>query len=505
MGSDAMHAAMGKLHRDMMQMKMTGDADHDFAMMMVPHHQGAIDMSEIVLKHGKDPKIQAMVCKNHRRAEEGDRGVRGMDEGTQAGSRRARALRTSARHGYVACVLVALAACAGPRVETPMTVRELASPAGPGSGEPNLAVAPDGRVLLSWIEPAGEARHTLRYAKLDGDAWSAPRTIAEGAGWFVNWADFPALAALPDGTLFAHWLAKSGPETYAYDVRVASSRDGGQTWGQPVLPHRDGTRTEHGFVSMTPWSDEAIGIVWLDGRKTAGATHAAHGEAGAEMALIHTTLGRDGRLGAETVLDGRVCDCCQTDVARAGDTVLVVYRDRSEKEVRDMSVVRFADGHWSPPRTLAADGWEINGCPVNGPAVAADGAKVAVAWFTAAGDKPKVKVAFSSDSGASFGSPIALDDGRPLGRVDVVLLDDGDALVSWLEQGEKGAARLRVRRMASDGPRGATATVAESSGARSSGFPRMVRSGPRVILAWRDAADPPKVRTGILDLAPSGE
>ena len=407
------------------------------------------------------------------------------------------------RHACVACLLVTLAACVTPRAESPLTVRELTSPAGPGSGEPNLAVGPDGRVLLSWIEPAGQDRHALRYASLDASgAWSAPRTIAEGAGWFVNWADFPALAALPDGTLFAHWLAKTGAGTYAYAVQVARSRDHGDTWSSPVVPHRDGTPTEHGFVSMTPWGDQEMGIVWLDGRKTAGAAHDADGEAGGEMSLVHTTLGGDGRLGIESILDGRVCDCCQTDVARAGEATVVVYRDRSDQEVRDISIVRFANGRWSAPRPIAEDGWQINGCPVNGPAVAAEGGNVAVAWFTAAGDKPSVKLAFSSDSGASFGSPIVVDDGRPLGRVDVVMLDGQAALVSWLEQGEKGAAKLRLQRIASDGSRGGSTTVAESTGARSSGFPRMARSGAKVILAWRDASDPPKVRTAALDLAP---
>lgn len=410
------------------------------------------------------------------------------------------------RHEHAACVLVALAVlagCAAPRAEMPMVVRELGSPAGPGSGEPNLAVAPDGRVLLSWIESAGENRHVLRYASLDGSgSWSPPRTIAEGAGWFVNWADFPALAVLPDGTLFAHWLAKTGPSTYAYDVQVAWSRDDGKTWSRPVVPHRDGTRTEHGFVSMTPWSDQAMGMVWLDGRKTAGATaHAAHGEAGAEMSLVHTTLDSDGRLGAETVVDGRVCDCCQTDAVRAGDAVVVVYRDRSDKEVRDIALVRFENGRWSAPRTVADDAWEINGCPVNGPAIAASGRTIAVAWFTAAADKPTVKLAFSGDTGATFGSPIVVDDGRPLGRVDVVMLGEEAALVSWLEQGEKGAATLRVRRITKDGTLKDAATVAVSSGARSSGFPRMVRSSGQVILAWRDAADPPRVRTAVLESA----
>lgn len=393
-------------------------------------------------------------------------------------------------------VFLACAACARGKVETRLTVRQLDAPAAAGSGEPNLAVAPDGRVLLSWIEPAGDNQHSLRYAaRPKGGAWSKPETIASGSGWFVNWADFPSLAALPDGTLFAHWLAKSGPGTFAYDVRVTTSRDGGRTWSEPVTPHRDGTQTEHGFVSMSPASGQAMGVVWLDGRKTAGTAHEGHG--GAEMSLVHNTLDREGRLGPETVLDGRVCDCCQTDAAVAEGATVVVYRDRSEKEVRDMSVVRFVDGRWSEPRPLAFDGWEINGCPVNGPAVAAAGREVAAAWFTAANERSRVSVAFSADSGATFGPPIVVDDGRPVGRVDVVSLAKGVALVSWLEQAQKGT-ELRVRRVSPDGSRGEALTVADSSAARSSGFPRMIESGGEVVLAWRDAAEPPRVRTGVL-------
>jgi hypothetical protein len=153
-----------------------------------------------------------------------------------------------------------------------LSVRELTSPAGAGSGEPNLAVGADGRILLSWIEAASEGRHRLRFAaRVDRGAWSEPRTIAEGAGWFVNWADFPAVAELADGSLFAHWLAQSGAGKYAYDVRVGTSRDGGATWSGPVVPHRDGTETEHGFVSFARWDERSMGLVWLDGRRTATA------------------------------------------------------------------------------------------------------------------------------------------------------------------------------------------------------------------------------------------
>jgi hypothetical protein len=394
------------------------------------------------------------------------------------------------RRVSVLFALLALAGCARARDDRPLQARPLPTPAGPGSGEPNLAVGPDGQVLLSWVEGAGEQGHELRFAtRPRGGGWSESRGIAQGRDWFVNWADFPSLAALPDGALFAHWLEKSGPGTYAYDVRVSVSGDGGKKWSTPVVPHTDRSQAEHGFVSMSPSTPTAMGLVWIDGRKAS------------EMSLMHGTVGADGRAGAETVLDDRVCDCCQTAMVHAEGATVVVYRDRSASEVRDIAVVRFAGGRWSEPRRVANDGWEMNGCPVNGPALAAAGARVAVAWFTAADEVPRVKVAFSEDSAASFAPPIVVDDGRPLGRVGVVFLGDGRALVSWLEQAERGA-ELRVRRVTADGLRDKPLTVADSSGARSSGFPRMVESDGEVILAWRDAAEPPRIRTAVVALAP---
>jgi len=70
-----------------------------------------------------------------------------------------------------------------------------------------------------------------------------------------------------------------------------------------------------------------------------------------------------------------------------------------------------------------------------------DGTRVAVAWFTSAADTPRVKVAFSQDAGGTFSQPIQVDDGETIGRVDVLLLPDGSALVCWL------SGMLRVERL----------------------------------------------------------
>jgi hypothetical protein len=381
-------------------------------------------------------------------------------------------------------------------------VRELPSPANTGSAMPNLTVSPDGKVYLSWIERLDGGRASLRFAVREGNGWSAPRVIAEGANWFVNWADFPSLIALKNGrkvTLAAHWLVKSSPETFDYDVHISRSFDGGQTWEKPFIPHRDGVRAEHGFVSLAPASDGELAAVWLDGRemKTGGTTHdQGHGGHG-NMTLRYVRIRRNGRLTEEAVLDRRVCECCQTAMAMTADGPVVAYRDRSEdrSEIRDISITRLRNGRWTTPRSVAADNWELTGCPVNGPAIAARGRQVAVAWYTAAGNRPRIRLAFSNDSGESFGEPITIDDGNPIGRVDLQLLDDGRAVVCWLEKMPDGG-KLLLRRVGSDGKPGGAVTIAPSGTARSNGFPQMVRVGNRLTFAWTG----PKVLTAEYDL-----
>ena len=362
-------------------------------------------------------------------------------------------------------------------------VKQIPSPSGATSGQPNLALGPNGRVYLSWVDRLPGDTFALRFSTKEGAGWSAPRTIAEGQNWFVNWADFPSVMALPGGRLAAHWLVKSGAGTYSYDVHVALSADGGKTWSKPVVPHRDGKQAEHGFVSMFPAADGSLSAIWLDGREMAGGHGATGGHHGGSMTLRYTTFGKDGSPGPEALLDARVCECCQTSSAVTSEGPVVVYRDRSDDEIRDISIVRLRAGKWSAPAPVHRDNWKIEGCPVNGPAVAASGNRVAVAWYTGAEGKNRVLAAISEDAGERFGAPVQVDDGGAMGRVGVVALEDGSAIVSWLEKTATGG-EVRVRRVWPDGKRGPHTTVAPMATARSSGFPRMVKAKDSLVFAW---------------------
>lgn len=402
---------------------------------------------------------------------------------------------------------------------TPLELSELER-----GGMPHLSPLQDGGALLSWLAPpsgepspeptvAGGTRagaapdasperlSELRVVRFDPvRGFGMPRVVVRQNDLFVNWADFPSVVEVPGGGWVAHWLQRGGHGTYDYGIRVATSPDEGVSWGEPWIPHEDRSPTEHGFATLWPVGEGRLAAVWLDGRKYVDGTH---GPATEEMTLRAREMDSRGRLAAEWELDARVCDCCQTDVAVTAAGPVVVYRDRSLEEVRDIHVVRREEDGWSEPRPVHRDGWVIPGCPVNGPTIDARGDEVAVAWFAAPRDEPRVQIAHSRDGGRTFSEPVRVDDGRPVGRTDVVLAPDGSAVVLWLEEVRNGIGELRLKRAYPDGSLGPSHALATTRSARASGFPQLLPLGDQTLLAaWTEASEggPVAVRVAQMEL-----
>lgn len=386
-----------------------------------------------------------------------------------------------------------IAAGCGTKNETPLQIAELKSPASSPSAEPFLFTADDNTTYLSWIEK-NETKSEFKFSTLEAGGWSAPVLIDSGRNWFVNWADYPMVAAR-GSQLVAHYLAKSGEGTFAYDVKLTTSANGGASWSSASVLHDDGKQAEHGFVSWVPYGENFF-VAWLDGRNTVMEgmeNHGGHDGHHGQMSLRAAVLDKEGKKLDEWELDNRTCDCCQTSAAITNNGPVVVYRDRSDDEIRDMSIVRLVSGQWTQPKSIYNDNWKIAGCPVNGPRVVSQGNKLAIAWYSMPDNKSQVNVIFSNDGGETFGQPIRVDEGAAIGRVDIVMLDSETAYVTWME----GTA-IKGTKVTEQG-KGMTSVIATSSEARSSGFPQVTKSANQLIFAWTD--DKEKiVKTAVVNL-----
>ena len=378
---------------------------------------------------------------------------------------------------------------------TSLRIEPLTLKTGKGSALPNLTRGIDGSVLITWVEPVPDGKgNRLRLATLSEEGWSEPVTAAQGTGWFVNWADFPSAAVLADGTIAVHWLGRISEETYAYGVNVSISRDQGKSWSAPIIPHRDSSPTEHGFVALRSMGDRFY-LAWLDGRAMVGGS-------GKPMTLRSTTISADGTRGTDRLLDDRVCDCCPLDAVVQGEQITLVYRDRDHLDVRDISWMKLSTEDITDTGLVHEDGWVQEGCPVNGPAIAISGEDRAVSWFTGVDrvlDQPAPEGAVlvkSLNSSDEKSIPIRIDDGRPIGRVDLTGLEDGTFLVCWLERKGEGA-EVRVRRWrrvpaaaSEDSSRNriwSSHRVGKTSPGRRSGYPRIISSGSgSAVVAWTE-------------------
>ncbi len=358
-----------------------------------------------------------------------------------------------------------------PAFSQTFTSTPLANPAGPGSLQPNWSVATDESAVFSWIEPSQGGAFALRYAVRHGATWSPAITIAGNRHFFHHPAEMPEVLALPGGHWFAHWVESPGGDSDAEYVFVSSSTDGAH-WTAPLQAHHDRSPVQHGLASMIANPDGTGSIFWLEALK---------GE-DAPVALKRTIVDAAGKEVREETINGDVCGCCPTAVAKTSKGLLLAFRAHSKEDIRDIAVTRLENGKWSAPKIVNADGWEINACPTNAAAVQAKGDHVAVAWFTGAQDKPRELMAFSNDSGSSFTKPVLLSTGHAFGYTSMALDEEGGAIVSWLEQSPEGA-KVLVRRVTAAGVAGPVVEVAKG-GKMALGYPKLFHNGSDTFVAW---------------------
>jgi len=380
-------------------------------------------------------------------------------------------------------------------VKPSVTVHSIDLPTSTNSAQPFLFSSDT--AILSWIENENDSVYSLNYAKLKGEKWDSVKTITQGTNWFVNWADFPAIAE-NNGNILSHFLQRSAAGTYTYDVQLKLFNVNNDEWSDEFILHTDGTKSEHGFVTMLPYQEDSFFVTWLDGRNTSGGGHGGHG--GGAMTIRAAEVKLDGNIVNEVELDSKTCDCCQTSAAITSNGAIVVYRDRSDDELRDIYITRFKDSVWTKPVAIYNDHWKISGCPVNGPKAVAIKNTLAVSWFTNANATPKVQVIFSNNGGESFKEPITIDEGMPIGRVDVAMIDQENVLVSWVTV-HNSKTVVKVVKAHISGKLGTPVIVTELDPSRTSGFPQLEVVNTRAYVAWTSiSGNKTQVKTAYITL-----
>jgi hypothetical protein len=300
------------------------------------------------------------------------------------------------------------------------------SPAGANSMAADLKVHGD-HLYMTWIERAGENSGKLFLAVHNGDSWSEPELVYASDSLFINWVDTPAVA-VTDELRVVTWLEMLGDGLYDYGVRykTASTVTGkGWVWSEPRWLHDDRSAVEHGFVSLAPLDHQRVLAIWLDGREMKG----GHGSGGGNMQLRSRVIAAGG-LGPEELIDDQTCECCATSLIKTRRGFSALYRDKTEHHIRDIHLARRQGGRWHNDGAIHKDNWEIQGCPVNGPVIIADGGVTVGAWFTSADQRPRIQVKVMGDSDAPA---LTLEESAALlGRLGMVAIHHNRIAVSWV-------------------------------------------------------------------------
>ncbi len=386
---------------------------------------------------------------------------------------------------------------AGSAALFPIEQTGIPSPAGPGSRAAVFSADRDGGVWLAWIEvpqplppPAAAAAPVVRCAHFDpaSGRWGSPRVIASATGW-TDGDDSPAITASAKGHLAAAWTVRQPGPT----VLVSQSDDEGATWSPP-LPLSKESRSA-GQVSLATLQDGRVLAAWLDAR-SAGKT-----------ALFLRFLSGPMTIAPDYAFDPSVSEGCQPQMAELLDGgAVLLYRAIADEGARDIAIARLHGRRWEDRHVLSPDNWIPHGAPspaqVAGPAIAADGSRLAAAWFTGADEDPRLLYSSSSDAGTRFLMPIRLADGIGSGRPSVALIHDGAALVSWVAPAAGSATgEVRLCRVSPELEAGAPITLGVPASGCPAASPRLAlvsdftggHAKPRAIVAY--TAPGPVVRT----------
>lgn len=307
-------------------------------------------------------------------------------------------------------------------------------PTGDGSFNPFLASDNRGGFYLAFIQRSNGASNVMLRRSSDGATFSDPVRVNNVPGdATVRNENPPKVAVGAGGEVYVCWATETAK--WKGDIRFARSTDGGKTFMPSLTLNSDagGEPTGHAFQSIAVDLQGRIFVSWIDERSKKPI------DRGAEI-WLSTSEDRGKTFSRDRKILSDVCECCRTNIQiDSAGRLFLSYRTvpGAGAMYRDIVVGRSTDaGKTFHATKVSADGWDINACPVTGPALCVDSRdQVQVVWFTGGGEKPGLYYTTSADHGASYLPRKLLDPDQKLGRhAQAIAEPDGKILVAWDDQ-----------------------------------------------------------------------
>ena len=364
------------------------------------------------------------------------------------------------------------------------------------TAQPNFSISDDKGLILSWVQTSSD-NNSLHFSHFNNNSWTEPYKIADGV--MSSWADLPSVKEINNNLWIAHWPVYQA-NSYGYDIALSISNDRGMSWKDPFKVNTDTTPAEHGFVS-TFKANQGFGVIWIDGRDYYKDGEFKYVNEQGDILGSHlrfATFNNNGHRLSEEVIDNLVCDCCETDIIESNDINYLVYRNRSNLEIRDIQIKSFNNEIWSEPVTINEDNWQINACPINGPSIASKDNVLAVSWYDGSDDIGRILSKVSYDHGQSFQDLIIVDTNDVYGHTDIVITEDKQILVSWLGN-ENNDLVLKIKQISAKNDSDPFIVYRET-GLGPSDFPKIEYYDNKLFIAWTSYDKTMQVKTKIIHL-----
>ena len=358
----------------------------------------------------------------------------------------------------------------------------------PGQGELGAAAAFDAQGTL-WAVHKVSGHLAVSRSTDSGKTWDNPVLVTPAPEATDTGGDArPKLAVGPQGQVYVTWTRPLS-KPYTGEVRFSRSLDGGRTFSEPAVVHRDRQEITHRFDALAVNARGQVFVAWIDKRDQIAAGKGAAYRGAAVYFAVSDDAGTTFR-GDFKVAD-HCCECCRLALQPdAEGGVLALWRHVFAPNVRDHATALLRpDGTASPLCRVTYDDWRIDVCPHHGPALAlgSGGVRHAV-WFSGAPGQAGVFLGRLGEKGAEHAQAL----GGPTAEHADAAASGDRVLVVWKEfDGER--TRLRARFSEDNGQSWRDRELGSTEGA--SDHPRALTSPRGLHVLWNTRTEPLRLFT----------